>query len=67
MTDGNEADEKQIQKTRNILGAIIISLSSSADAVVDVARLESDKIEFTVHIPKHEAGRVIGIYGVVIK
>lgn len=49
-----------------LLSAIIKGISSSQDAVVEVEELRGE-LEFTVKIPKAEAGRVIGKYGDVIK
>lgn len=56
-----------LDRTKDILEVIVKSLSSSVDAEIDVNQSQPNSLEFTIRIPKEEAGRVIGRYGDVIK
>ena len=55
-----------IYESQEILASVIRAISSSADADIEVAHHKGE-LEFTVRIPRSEAGRVIGRYGDVIK
>jgi len=58
---------EDLNKSTEILAGIIKALSSSEEAVVLSDIRQGQTVEFTVRIPKAEAGRVIGKYGDVIK